>query len=149
MVTWNFDTITAGTLGLMGIAAATAMAGATVDTSKNSTMAAEKAQLQIEAASVPPPSAVRAVQITDSIAELDKQLRTPLHTTWLDDLLSDANGLSFHRFQMFVWTIVLGMIFVISAYTDLLMPDFSATLLGLMGISAGTYVGFKFPEQKN
>jgi hypothetical protein len=50
---------------------------------------------------------------------------------------------------MFVWTIVLGIIFVISAYTDLLMPNFSATLLGLMGISAGTYVGFKFPEQKN
>jgi hypothetical protein len=23
------------------------------------------------------------------------------------------------------------------------MPDFSATLLGLMGISSGTYIGFK------
>jgi hypothetical protein len=149
MVTWDFDTITAGTLGLMGIAAGTAMAGATVDTSKNSSMAAEKAQLQTEAASVPQPTAVRTAQIASRIAELDKQLSTPLHTTWLDDLLSDANGLSFHRFQMFVWTIVLGVIFAISAYTDLLMPNFSATLLGLMGISAGTYVGFKFPEQKN
>jgi hypothetical protein len=149
MVTWDFDTITAGTLGLMGIAAGTAMAGATVDTSKNSSMAAEKAQLQTEAASVPPPTAARASQIATRIAELDKQLNTPLHTTWYDDLLSDANGLSFHRFQMFVWTIVLGVIFVISTYTDLLMPNFSATLLGLMGISAGTYVGFKFPEQKN
>jgi hypothetical protein len=149
MVTWDFDTITAGTLGLMGIAAGTAMAGVTVDTSKNASMAAEKAQLQTEAAGNPPPTAVRALQIASRIAELDKQLNTPLHTTWLDDLLSDANGLSFHRFQMFVWTIVLGVIFVISAYTDLLMPNFSATLLGLMGISAGTYVGFKFPEQKN
>jgi len=26
------------------------------------------------------------------------------------------------------------------------MPDFSTTLLGLMGISAGTYVGFKIPN---
>jgi hypothetical protein len=149
MVTWDFDTITAGTLGLMGIAAGTAMAGVTVDTSKNSSMAAEKAQLQTEAAGNPPPTAVRALQIASRIAELDKQLNTPLHTTWLEDLLSDANGLSFHRFQMFVWTIVLGVIFVVSAYTDLLMPNFSATLLGLMGISAGTYIGFKFPEQKN
>ena len=123
MVTWDFDTITAG--------------------------AAEKTQLQTEAANVPPPIAVRAAQIANRIAELDKQLSTPLHTTWLNDLLSDLNGLSFHRFQMFVWTIVLGVIFAISAYTDLLMPNFSATLPGLMGISAGTYIGFKFPEQKN
>jgi len=28
------------------------------------------------------------------------------------------------------------------------MPEFSTTLLGLMGLSAGTYIGFKFPEQK-
>jgi hypothetical protein len=27
--------------------------------------------------------------------------------------------------------------------------DFSTTLLGLMGISSGTYIGFEFPEQKN
>jgi hypothetical protein len=26
------------------------------------------------------------------------------------------------------------------------MPDFGVTLLGLMGISSGTYVGFKFPQ---
>jgi hypothetical protein len=28
------------------------------------------------------------------------------------------------------------------------MPQFSDTLLALMGISAGTYVGFKIPEQQ-
>jgi hypothetical protein len=105
--------------------------------------------LQTEAASAPPPTPVRTAQITARIAALNKQLNTPLHTTWLEDLLSDANGLSFHRFQLFVWTIVLGIIFAISVYTDLLMPNFSANLLGLMGISAGTYIGFKFPEQKN
>ena len=27
------------------------------------------------------------------------------------------------------------------------MPDFSATLLGLMGLSSGTYVGFKMPAR--
>jgi hypothetical protein len=31
-------------------------------------------------------------------------------------------------------------------YNQLAMPQFSATLLGLLGISAGTYVGFKIPE---
>jgi len=28
------------------------------------------------------------------------------------------------------------------------MPEFSATLWALLGLSAGTYIGFKFPEQK-
>jgi len=28
------------------------------------------------------------------------------------------------------------------------MPEFNTTLLGLMGISSGTYLGAKFPEQK-
>ena len=65
------------------------------------------------------------------------------------DVLDDGNGISFHRFQMFVWTLVLGVIFCASVYRRLAMPEFSATLLGLMGISSGTYLGFKFPEKNN
>ena len=43
---------------------------------------------------------------------------------------------------------VLGDIFGVSVYGNLAMPEFSSTLLGLMGISSGTYIGFEFPEQK-
>ncbi|HKO55362.1 MAG TPA: hypothetical protein VJ276_05750 [Thermoanaerobaculia bacterium] len=68
---------------------------------------------------------------------------------FMTDLLRDNSGsISLHRFQMFVWTLVLGVIFVASVYHDLAMPQFSATLLGLMGISSGTYLGFKVPEAK-
>jgi hypothetical protein len=66
---------------------------------------------------------------------------------FLHDVLSDGAGVSLHRLQMFVWTIVLGIIFCSSVYRRLAMPEFSATLLGLMGISSGTYLGFKFPER--
>jgi hypothetical protein len=66
----------------------------------------------------------------------------------LRDILADSSGYSFHRFQIFAWTIVLGIMFVSSVYNNLTMPEFSATLLGLMGISSGTYIGFKFPETK-
>ena len=41
---------------------------------------------------------------------------------------------------------MLGIIFVSSVYNNLSMPEFSTTLLGLMGISSGTYVGFKSQE---
>lgn len=67
---------------------------------------------------------------------------------FLNDILSDSSGYSFHRFQIFAWTIVLGIMFLSSVYNNLTMPEFSATLLGLMGISSGTYIGFKFPEVK-
>jgi len=66
---------------------------------------------------------------------------------FLKDVLSDREGISLHRFQMFVWTLVLGVIFIVSVYRSLEMPEFSATLLGLMGISSGTYLGFKVPEK--
>ncbi len=71
--------------------------------------------------------------------------------TWrgvMYDLLAENNQISFHRFQIFVWTLILGIMFVANVYSELAMPEFSATLLGLLGISAGTYVGFKLPETK-
>jgi hypothetical protein len=71
--------------------------------------------------------------------------------TWkgvMYDLLAENNLISFHRFQIFVWTLILGIMFVANVYNELAMPQFSATLLGLLGISAGTYVGFKLPEPK-
>lgn len=97
-------------------------------------------------------------QMQDSrtrLADINQQMQavTPsaaagVSKGFLRDILSDASGYSFHRFQIFAWTIILGIMFVSSVYNNLSMPEFSATLLGLMGISSGTYIGFKFPEQK-
>ena len=97
-------------------------------------------------------------QLTDSrtrLGQIDQQLRSlasqqsaTVSKGFLRDILSDSSGYSFHRFQIFAWTIVLGIIFIASVYNSLTMPEFSTTLLGLMGLSAGTYIGFKFPEEK-
>ena len=43
---------------------------------------------------------------------------------------------------------MLGVVFIGSVIRELIMPEFNPTLLTLMGISAGTYIGFKFPENK-
>lgn len=72
----------------------------------------------------------------------------PLWQVALHDLLDENSVISFHRFQMCVWTIVLGIIFVSDVYAKGAMPEFDATLLGLMGVSAGTFIGFKLPGQK-
>ncbi|MEA3187270.1 MAG: hypothetical protein QOD99_1100 [Chthoniobacter sp.] len=86
---------------------------------------------------------------TQQIADLQRQLDYFEWPAWkgtMYDLLAENNAVCFHRFQIFVWTIVLGIMFVANVYNQLAMPEFSATLLGLLGISAGTYVGFKIPE---
>ncbi|MEO7274091.1 MAG: hypothetical protein ABIX28_08415 [Vicinamibacterales bacterium] len=66
----------------------------------------------------------------------------------LVDLLSDANGVSFHRFQMVAWAMILGLMFVTEVLARLSMPELDANLLALLGISSGTYLGLKIPEQQ-
>jgi len=90
----------------------------------------------------------RLAQITQQIKSLTPSASAGVTAGFLRDILSDGSGYSFHRFQIFAWMLVLGVIFVSSVYNQLTMPEFSTTLLGLMGISSGTYIGFKFPEQK-
>ena len=90
----------------------------------------------------------RLAQLNQQIQTLTPAADAGVSKGFIRDILSDASGYSFHRFQIFAWTIVLGIIFVSSVYNNLTMPEFSATLLGLMGLSSGTYIGFKFPEKQ-
>jgi hypothetical protein len=122
MVTGELDTITESILALIGIGAGTALGSAMIDSNGSATTAGK--------------------DVTAS--EQDVASRG-----FFLDLLDDGGGISFHRFQMFIWTLVLGVIFCASVYRHLAMPAFSATLLGLMGVSSGTYLGFKFPEKTN
>jgi hypothetical protein len=63
------------------------------------------------------------------------------------ELLSDGAGkITFYRFQWVVWTLALGLVFIKSVCSSLAMPTFGTNELALMGISAGTYLAFKFPE---
>lgn len=166
MVTGNSDSITQGALILMGISAATGLGSVVVDSSKRDqrqSLQNERAELTPRLAALAP--AIAAVPAPPNLADLQteqqqKQARlvqvdTALNSLpsppgptdgFLLDILRDETGVSFHRFQMAAWTIVLGFVFVIAVYQHLAMPDFSATLLGLMGISSGTYIGFKIPD---
>ena len=65
------------------------------------------------------------------------------------DILSDDKGISIHRFQMLIFTIVTGIIFIHDVLTVFEMPEFNDTLLLLMGISNGTYAGFKATENNS
>ena len=85
--------------------------------------------------------------IAREIQEITLERSTPISQGFFQDILSDSGGVSFHRFQMLSWTIVLALVFIYSVWERLAMPEFSVLLLSLMGISAGTYLGFKVPEK--
>ncbi|HYK05823.1 MAG TPA: hypothetical protein VE974_29020 [Thermoanaerobaculia bacterium] len=101
-----------------------------------------------EAAASRDEKAAQLAIVVAEIADAQKGLSEPVSTSFLMDILTDTNGISFHRFQMFVWTIVLGAVFIVSVWNALAMPPFNETLLALLGISAGTYLGFKVPERQ-
>ena len=171
MITGDFSTsITPTVLILMGISAGTVVGSAFVDASKTnptttSRQAAMKQGLQTEMQQIEAEMqsaratlaqnpgdvaaaealAAKTVERADKLSQLHKLRNESEH--FLQDILSDANGVSFHRFQMLAWTVVLGIIFVGQVYRALAMPEFSTTLLSLMGISAGTYLGLKIPEE--
>jgi hypothetical protein len=151
-------------LGLLGISATTGLAAVFVDKQKGAaadTLATERAALtarvkDLTSTQITPGSAAEAelLQKKNRLAQVEALLaQSPSGTLpatsqgFFTDILSDGENVSFHRFQMMVWTIVLGVIFVWSVYRNMTMPEFDASLLTLMGISSGTYVGFKFPEK--
>ena len=88
-------------------------------------------------------------RVNENLALLRRQIDffcIPAWRRFLDDLLTENEGISFHKFQIFVWTLILGAIFVFEVLNKLAIPEFNATLLAIMGISGGTYVGFKLPS---
>jgi hypothetical protein len=82
------------------------------------------------------------------IAALVQAAKPSVSVNFIKDLLHDDNGVSFHRFQISIWTIVLIAIFIGRVVDTLTMPTFDANLLALMGISGGTYIGFKLPDKQ-
>jgi len=148
--------IPAGMLGLLGISASTFLAAVAVDKNKEeaavtklpSTLAKQK---EIAEATTNAPSRTSAIEseaLDHEVRSLRAALRPkPGQSAWRD-ILTDADGLSLHRIQIVCWTILLVIIFIKTVLDTLALPEFSTTLLGLMGISAGTYIGFKLPEKK-
>jgi hypothetical protein len=141
MTTGAAAATSATALILIGISGATGLTAIAMDTGKRDAAMAKKATLLEEKATVTDPTRRAAID-----AEL-LALEPAASKGWLKDLLSDENGVSFHRLQIAVWTIVLVGTFVVAVWRTFAMPDFDATTLGLMGISSGMYLGFKFPEK--
>jgi hypothetical protein len=68
---------------------------------------------------------------------------------FFNDVLTNPSGeINLHRYQIFVWTLVLGLIFIFEVLTKLKMPEFEQNLLALQGISSTTFLSLKSQEKQ-
>jgi hypothetical protein len=119
VVTGRHDTLTDQCLELLGISAGTTVSSAL-----------------ISKGGAPPAGQVAWCPFDDG----------PRRFLW--EIVSDGLGkVTFYRFQMMVWMLVLGLVFIYNVAFRLVMPTFGSNELALIGISAGTYLAFRFPEQ--
>lgn len=173
-VTGNAPTITPGVLTLMGIGAGTALGAAAIDENKKGAtpdmakLTADKQacqqgvdDLQKKLDAAPPADPNRAVlqqqlqAATHSLNDANANLASPSNPVvaasegFFQDILTDVNGISFHRLQVLGWMVVFWAMFVSSLFTRMTMTEFDSTQLALMGISGSTYLGFKFTEKQS
>jgi hypothetical protein len=133
LITGDYGALTASALGLIGISSVTALGSIAVDV-VNTVKPVAPAPAAAPAAAVAAAPANAATAIVKALP-------------FFQDLLGTDDGNSLHRLQMMIWTVVLGVIFVTSVWSEFAMPAFSTEVLALMGISGGTYIGFKLPEK--
>ncbi|MET1028123.1 MAG: hypothetical protein ABWY00_13210 [Dongiaceae bacterium] len=172
----DFNTITTQSLVLMGLSGATGVFAMAVDASKDTPIGAanetlralglksyedvrnldqEVAQRQ-KALQQPNLDDATKLRLQTEIADRLNKKRSYHDITrpfvsdgWYRDLTTDINGPALHRVQVFFWTLALGAVFVIEVYRQLSMPQFSQTLLALMGVTSAGYIGFKYTETQN
>jgi hypothetical protein len=174
-ITQDWQTINDEALILMGIGTGTALGATLIEVTKQNNaeslvadQASEAAEVTkqnadlaaLQAAEPPDPVAIETAKaalaqkqaelakINIDLAKATAARFSPVSKNFVDDLLTDANGANVHRFQMVGWTVVLGVIYLYGVWKLLALPGFNGTLNALLGISAGTYLGFKIPEKQ-
>ncbi|HWR01437.1 MAG TPA: hypothetical protein VN371_06200 [Chlorobaculum sp.] len=125
------------TMILLGISSATAVGAKVIDSAnidKSKSDAADKGGKD-------------SAQVAKDGDALSIKLEEWKSKGFLYDILSDEYGIALSRFQIFVWTIIMVLIFVYYVVTEKTVPDFTdSNLLLLMGISSGSYAGYKLKE---
>jgi hypothetical protein len=162
VVTGEPPTFPMSILGILGIAGGTALGSVAIDLEKPSdnpsarylSMAAPHRELNAQIVQLetqnPDDPAMPALksQLTSLAEKMNDLVPNVFSCGFINDILSDNYGINFHRFQVFVWTLFFGTVFLISAFSTLTLRDFDSTWLALMGISSGTYLGLKIPAQR-
>ena len=82
--------------------------------------------------------AMSAKALVQGLQNLDSSDLTPVESAGPGGLQAVIMG---------TWTVLLGIVFVVSVFRFLAMPAFSSNVLAILGIVGGTYVAFAMPSR--
>lgn len=151
VITGAMEKIPDQVLVLLGISGATGLGAVLIGAGKAPAEAKRDAlEAQADARALSPEEIgklekLRQVVQREQARNADPPPRPTLRQ-FFTEICDDGSGISVHRLQVVVWTVVLGGVFVWNVAQLMSMPQFPDTLLLLLGISNGTYLGFKIPE---
>src|SRR5208337_4386273 len=158
-VTGDISPIPQGVLILMGIGAGTALGSAVIDVNKRTATKADLLNWNAQNVALPQQikdlktkidstpagdsnlpalqqqlltSQQQLASVTAQLAQIPTTMVQPSEG-FIRDVLSDANGISFHRLQVFGWTLVFWAVFVTTLFKTITMTDFDTTQLALLG----------------
>lgn len=141
-ITGNYSNIiTSQSMILLGIGSGTTIASVLIDSGRQpNELELKKLQKELKEKQRQQPKKEEDLKkIKEEINNYELQSKG-----FFKDILTDSKGeFNLHRAQIFIWTIVLGLIFIYQVITNFKMPEFDATLLTLQGISSGTFLALK------
>lgn len=108
------------------------------------------ALLGISAATTTLSGMIDKTQGTDGSTTAPRHQNAP-SVNFFVDILSDEKGVSIHRFQNVVWTVVAIIVYFYklqAGYQACKLPELDGTILMLAGLSSAAYLGLKINENK-
>lgn len=155
LITGSLERVPPQTLTLLGISSATSLAAILVGNTKRTAKVATLTKLEAEktvleqaksAGKAGANEEARLAVVALEHSKLEEAVASGRSLGFWRDICDGGDGLSFHRVQVVIWTGLLGVAFIQAVAKSVSLPEFPQSLLLLMGISNGTYLGLKVPE---
>ncbi len=100
-------------------------------------------------------AAARVIDLSDRSHTVARSQDNSPGRGFFQDILSDENGVSVHRFQIFAFNLSIGVWFLAKVYQNLdqascdyVMPEITSNNLVLLGLSSSIYAGLKITENQ-
>jgi hypothetical protein len=130
-------------LVLLGIGVGTTAVAKVIDTNRKNNQA--ETEEEEEPTEAPAP-------IVEVLTVAKKSKKKKYKSNFFYDILSDSSGITVYRYQALIFNVIFSVVFLVEFVQNmngstLEFPIFESETLGLLGISATTYLGMKATEK--
>lgn len=132
-------------LVLLGIGVGTTAVAKVIDTNRKNNQEADDEEAEAAAEEAPAP-------IVEVAPVAKKTKKKKYKSSFFYDILSDSSGITVYRYQALIFNVIFSVVFLVEFVQNMngstpSFPVFESETLGLLGISATTYLGMKATEK--